>query len=699
MARVLLGLDYSTPVALKIVASADGVHAVASFTTASQRSTFVDLLDATYAGAEVDDFAPRRPGGGATVEVAFAPLRPDYIPLASKPVASSLSNLLAVCCRGLSPDEVATFSVHLQSARTKGWSDRAEDLGKTIIKRIDLGSDTVRALFGFSSSQAAERQIGESIVTKSQAKLLVGATLCFAVVGPDRGRASAIVDRVSAAVRSFNGALMNPLTVSTVSPRRPSASAVDRRSFIATPFEVAVAWGLPGRADNAPSSMYVSVRRLAAPFAVPSSGVVIGRDVTGRSVAIAEADFPLHGALSGRTGSGKSTVLARLAVALAERGYALIVVDPKDGSLLELVVANLSDIALEQCILIDAADPDYVVGLPPLRRGDNVPDYLLAADMASTFEKMLGAYWSPRIEATLVAAFQGCLALGLTSLTMIWPVLTDPPLRRAAIAALRDPLVVDTLRELDAMTPAARSTRLASIRNRLSVLLSNPAARDIIGQSAGLDLGAVISQGGVVLARLPSGLIGEDAAGTLGSMLITMAQHAVHGRLGRTGNRPVALLADEAQRFTTRALVRLLAEARAFGLSVFLASQYVGQLTDDIRDALLANASLLAQFAASPAEVRLWHGRFAPFTPEDVVNLPRFQAATSVPAGAERPPAFTLMTVPLPVARDPERWARVRVQTIERYARRRADVQAELESLAHRGTMDPSTERPDVDVE
>ncbi len=282
---------------------------------------------------------------------------------------------------------------------------------------------------------------------------------------------------------------------------------------------------------------------------------------------------------------------------------------------------------------------------------------------------------------------------------MVWPVLNDASLRRAAIAAMRDPLVVDTLREIDAMTPAARSTRLASIRNRLSVLLSNPAARDIIGQSQGLDLREALGRGAIILVRLPSGLIGEDAAGTIGSLLITMAQHAAHSRLAQPRSRPVALLADEAQRFTTNALVRLLSEARAFNLSLFLASQYISQLTDEIRDALLANASLLVQFAASPAEVRLWHGRLAPFTPEDVVNLPRFQAAVSVPAGAHRPPAFTLTTIPFATEQDALRWDRVRQQTIERYARRRADVQAELESLGrHTRAPDPD-ERPDVDVE
>jgi hypothetical protein len=95
----------------------------------------------------------------------------------------------------------------------------------------------------------------------------------------------------------------------------------------------------------------------------------------------------------------------------------------------------------------------------------------------------------------------------------------------------------------------------------------------------------------------------------------------------------------------------MLAEARAYRLSVTLAHQNLAQLPADLREGISANARSQVIFAVSPEDARILERHVAPrLSAHDLSHLGGFQAAARLVAGGAEAAAFTLRTQPLPSA-------------------------------------------------
>ncbi len=108
---------------------------------------------------------------------------------------------------------------------------------------------------------------------------------------------------------------------------------------------------------------------------------------------------------------------------------------------------------------------------------------------------------------------------------------------------------------------------------------------------------------------------------------------------------------DECQNFLTLPypLEDMLAEARAYRLSMVLAHQHLAQLPRDLREGISANARSKVFFNASPEDARDLERHTAPtLTAHDLSHLGAFQAAARLVVDSEETPAFTLRTRPLP---------------------------------------------------
>jgi len=98
---------------------------------------------------------------------------------------------------------------------------------------------------------------------------------------------------------------------------------------------------------------------------------------------------------------------------------------------------------------------------------------------------------------------------------------------------------------------------------------------------------------GVLLFRLPKGVLGDESTRLLGSLLVTQVWQSVSSRArgGRCG-RVCGLYLDKCQNFLALpgSLVKILAEARVYGLGLVLAHRHLTQLPADLADAVSANA-------------------------------------------------------------------------------------------------------------
>ncbi|HUZ09443.1 MAG TPA: type IV secretory system conjugative DNA transfer family protein [Acidimicrobiales bacterium] len=186
--------------------------------------------------------------------------------------------------------------------------------------------------------------------------------------------------------------------------------------------------------------------------------------------------------------------------------------------------------------------------------------------------------------------------------------------------------------------------------NKLRAVLARSFARDLLGSATSSFSMADVLDGGVLLARLPKGLLGEDTARLVGSLLVARVWQAATARAGRTVRRDASLYVDECQNFLALpgALDDVLAEARGYRLSLTLAHQHLGQLPRDLAEATSANARNKVYFNVSPEDARVLARHTEPYVSAyDLSHLGAYQVACRLVVGSQDLHAFTLRTRPM----------------------------------------------------
>lgn len=364
-------------------------------------------------------------------------------------------------------------------------------------------------------------------------------------------------------------------------------------------------------------------------MAMPDKHLALGRTTyrrTFRPLHIHEADRLFHVHVVGKTGVGKSSLLETLAHQdlACGRGFALI--DPH-GDTAHAVIASANDDERDCIIYLNATDPTQPFGYNPLRqvRDDKIP--LAASGLLDTFRKLWPDAWGVRMEHVLRASLYALLERPGSTLPDILRLYADDELRRAITGRVRNEVVrrfwTD---EFEAYQPRYRAEVVAPIQNKLGALLADPTLyRILVEPKVDLRFRKIMDEGGVLIANLAKGRLGEDSSATLGSLLVSTIGLAALSRADAPAEarRPFFLYVDEFQTFTTLAFANMMAELRKYGLGLTLAHQHFQQLDPEVRHAVLGNAGTLISFRVGPEDAHLLAQEFQPtFGVLDLINLP-----------------------------------------------------------------------------
>lgn len=386
--------------------------------------------------------------------------------------------------------------------------------------------------------------------------------------------------------------------------------------------------------------------------------------------------------LLGKTGSGKSTLLANLLAQDLARGVGLGLLDPH-GDLVEQVLPLVPTERRGDLLLFAPEDREYPVSFNVFRQGRRPhPDTaLLASQLVSVFKKNWSDSWGPRLEHLLRNAILATAPDSRATLLFLYRFLTDERLRSSVAGQSPDPVVrAFWEREFPGYSKNLQAEALSPVLNKLGAFVASPVIRNIVGQvRSRIDLIEIMERRGIVLANLAAGRIGEDPSRLLGGLLLTSLQLAAMER--PRGGPPFIVYVDEFQHFTTDSLATMLSEARKFGLGLVLAHQYLAQLPDSIRDAVLGNVGSSVIFRLGAQDALLLEPEFTPtFSAYDLQNLPRHHVIVKLLARGESLPPFSART--LPVAPSPPGAAaqveRLRRLSRERFSRPRGDVEAAI---------------------
>jgi type IV secretory pathway TraG/TraD family ATPase VirD4 len=357
-----------------------------------------------------------------------------------------------------------------------------------------------------------------------------------------------------------------------------------------------------------------------------------------------------HVYVIGKTGTGKSTLLERMALQDLERGDGFALIDPH-GDLVERIADRIPPNRLLDVVYLNASDPTQPYGYNPLRRVRHDRIALAASGLMEVFAKMWPEAWGVRMEHILRNVLMALLEQPDATLHDVLRIVSDAKYRKSIAASLRNETVRNFLqKEFERFTFGYRADGVAPIQNKVGAFLADPLLNRILtSPQHNLHIRRIMDEGQVLLVNLAKGRIGEDSSSLLGGLLVTTIGLAGYSRaeIDPAKRRDFFVYVDEFQSFTTLALANMLSEMRKYRLGFTVAHQYLHQLRADIRHAVLGNAGTLISFRVGAEDAPYLSREFSGvFEERDLVQLPNHRIYLKLMIDGMPSEPFSALTLP-----------------------------------------------------
>lgn len=526
--------------------------------------------------------------------------------------------------------------------------------------------------------------------------------LGIAAVAP--ARAASLFGQVWGTLRTLNtpnAALVRRRLPSSVVARRLAGRRLPLLRFplILNARELAGLLGLPLGA-HLPGLPRVTARQLPPAIHMPHAGTVLAMStypgMTHRPLALTTSDRLRHTWVLGPTGTGKSTLLANLIVQDMQAGRAVLVLDPK-ADLITDVLGRVPESRADDVVLIDPSRTDYPVGLNVLDVGRDEDAQELAVDqlvhlMASLWSSSFGPRTSDILRMGLLTLISARAKGGAPYTLIELPeLLLNASFRRMVTAQRSIPATVRSFwLAYEAMSEGERAQVIGPSLNKLRSFTTRTSLRLLLGQSRGIRLSDIFTRRQIVLVSLTPGKLGADTAALLGSLVVSGFWGATLQRtaVAEAQRHPVMVYLDEFQTFLRLPLdlADMLAQARGLGVGLTLSHQYLAQLSDTTKTAVLGTVQTQLVFQLQPEDARTLSARFTPLMPDDLVGLAAHEIALRPCVEGATLGPVTGRTLPLgPPTTDGVALAQA---SLSRYGHPRAEVEAALqERLVNRGRV------------
>ncbi len=415
------------------------------------------------------------------------------------------------------------------------------------------------------------------------------------------------------------------------------------RSNVLNSVELATIFHLPDQREVATSQVQrQSVKQVDGPRQVSDEGILLGynefRGVK-KEIRLGTADRRRHLYMIGQTGTGKSGFLVNAAMQDMYEGRGFAFIDPH-GDSAEALMGMVPKERVEDVIYFNPGDMDSPIGLnlfefdTPDQR-----DFLVQEAIAMLYRLydpghtgIIGPryeHWFRNAALTIMSDPNG------TSFIDIPQVFNDNEFAKEKLKYVTDQTVLDFWnKEMAQTSDYHKSEVLGWFVSKFGAFLSNEMMRNIIGQTkSGFNLRDIMDNKKILLVNLSKGKTGELNSQLLGMIFVMKFQAAAMGRANVPEDQRTdfSLYVDEFQNFATDSFESILSEARKYRLNLILANQFMTQLTDKIREAIIGNVGTIISGRIGTTDAELMVKRFSPtFDTEDLTRLPNFQTITSV---------------------------------------------------------------------
>ena len=164
-------------------------------------------------------------------------------------------------------------------------------------------------------------------------------------------------------------------------------------------------------------------------------------------------------------------------------------------------------------------------------------------------------------------------------------------------------------------------------------------------------------------------------------MLITKIQLAAMGRsdIPEEERKDFYLYVDEFQNFATESFAGILSEARKYRLNLIIAHQYIGQLEEEVRDAIFGNVGTIITFRVGAADAEFLEKEFEPiFMMNDLVNLAKYDIYLKLMIDGVTGDAFSATTLSPSEVLEKNNTEKIIKVSRERFANKREVVEEKI---------------------
>ncbi len=359
-----------------------------------------------------------------------------------------------------------------------------------------------------------------------------------------------------------------------------------------------------------------------------------------KPIRLSTNDRRRHTYIIGQTGTGKSVLLENIAYQDMLDGKGFAFVDPH-GDSVETLLGKVPKERVEDVIYFNPGDMTNPIGLNMFEFDHPDQKDFLVQEAINMLYGLYDPGHTGIVGPRLEHIFRNCALLLMSdpaggTFIDIPKLLIDDDFMKSKLKYVTDQTVLDfwTKEFPDSKRSNEAGEVISWVVSKFGPFISNDAMRNIIGQTkSGFNLRDIMDNKKILLVNLSKGKMGELNSKLLGIIFVMKFQAAAMGRANvpESERQDFCLFVDEFQNFATDSFESILSEARKYRLNLVLGNQFMTQLTDKIREAIIGNVGTVISGRIGITDAEILVKKFAPtFETDDLTKMPNYQSITSV---------------------------------------------------------------------
>lgn len=434
---------------------------------------------------------------------------------------------------------------------------------------------------------------------------------------------------------------------------QPMFNVMGNRLSILNSEELATIFHFPNKQVTTPHIFWLNAKTAPAPAQIATEGLYLGvsayRGVK-RAVYIGNEDRMRHIYVIGKTGTGKSELLKDMILQDIKDGKGVCFMDPH-GDAIEDILKLIPPERAEDVIYFNPADTERPMGFNLLEANTEDQKHFAATAVINMMYKLFDPYKTgivgPRFEHAVRNAMLTAMSEPGSTFVEIMRILTDSRFVQELLPKVQDPIVRRYWTDQIAQTSDFhKSEVLDYITSKFGRFVTNKLIRNIIGQSqSSFDLRRVMDEGKILLINLAKGSLGEENSNFLGLILVPRVLMAAMSRVDipMEQRRDFYFYVDEFQNFATPDFAVILSEARKYRLGLCVANQFIGQVEEEVKNAVFGNVGTVVAFRVGVTDANYLQHEFTPvFGEDDLLNVERYHAYIKTIVNNEPVPPFSM---------------------------------------------------------